>query len=31
MIVVDTHVLAHLHLSTEFTRLAERLLECEPD
>ncbi len=31
MIVVDTNVLAYLYLPTEFTVLAERLLEREPD
>lgn len=31
MIVVDTNVLAYLYLPTEFTPLAERLLEREPD
>jgi len=31
MIVVDTNVLAYLYLPTEFTPLAERLLEHEPD
>jgi len=31
MIVVDTNILAYLYLPTEFTPLAERLLELEPD
>lgn len=31
MIVVDTNILAYLYLPTEFTPLAERLLEHEPD
>jgi len=31
MIVVDANILAYLYLPTEFTPLAERLLEHEPD
>ena len=31
MIVVDTNVLVYLYLPTEFTTLAERLLEREPE